>query len=174
MGEGFHLTDAKDGVRFVVRENTPPLKMAWTDQRWHNGWLALDRNGNGKIDNSEELFGNFTDQPASNNRNGFAALAVFDKRENGGNENGFIDPGDKIYDRLVLWINGNQNEISEPGELHSLRDVGIDRISVHPRFSNKIDKYGNRFRYTAEIWDKAGNKHEWCYDVFLKTLPDGI
>lgn len=168
MGEGFHLTSAKDGVLFRTQPSASPAQLSWTDPRRHNGWLALDRNNNGKIDDLEELFGNLTEQPRSSNPNGFAALAVFDKSENGGNENGFVDPGDKVYDRLLIWIDANHNGISEPSELHSLRDMGIDKISLKPRFSNRVDEYGNRFRYVAEIWDKAGNKHERCYDMFLQ------
>ena len=129
MGQGFHLTSVKNGVLFKAKADAAPAQISWTDSRWHNGWLALDRNGNGRIDDMTELFGNFTEQPPSSNRNGFAALAVFDKAENGGNENGFIDPGDKIHDRLVIWIDANQNGISEPSELHSLRDV-VERAPV--------------------------------------------
>ena len=56
-----------------------------------SGFLALDRDGNGTIDNGGELFGAKTG-------NGFAELSVFD--EDGNN---FIDSGDSIYDRLRIW-----------------------------------------------------------------------
>lgn len=173
FGEGFHLTSAAGGVRFRLLPADPLQQMSWTDQRWRNGWLALDRNGNGRIDNFTDLFGNLTPQPPSSDPNGYAALAVFDDPANGGNGNGIIDPGDAVYDHLLLWIDANHNGISEPGELHHLRDVGIFAIDLHYELAWYTDQYGNRFRYKAKAWDEAGKEHDMCYDVFLTTTPRG-
>ncbi len=48
--EGFHLTSEIAGVNFHIHRNGPLYRVSWTDPQWHNGWLALDRNGNGTID----------------------------------------------------------------------------------------------------------------------------
>lgn len=89
------MTDMADGVNFQVFVNQPRSRVSWTSGDWRNGWLALDRNGNGRIDDFSELFGDMTLQPRGSDRNGYRALAVFDDPSNGGNGNGFIDPGDK-------------------------------------------------------------------------------
>jgi hypothetical protein len=34
-----------------------PIKLSWTDPKYSNAWLVLDRNGNGKIDSALEMFG---------------------------------------------------------------------------------------------------------------------
>ena len=86
-GQGFHLTGVVDGVRFPFFPGKPSVQISWTDANYSNGWLVLDRNGNGKIDSGAELFGNLTPQPPSANPNGYAALAVFDDPANGGNGN---------------------------------------------------------------------------------------
>ncbi len=89
-GRGFHLTDAANGVLFDFPENGQRTQVAWTDPQYGNAWLALDRNGNGIIDNATELFGNFTPQPQTSNPNGFLALGVYDDPANGGNGDGLL------------------------------------------------------------------------------------
>jgi len=165
--EGFRLTSLGNGVRFRVQPGGPLQQMSWTDSNWRNGWLALDRNGDGTIDDFTELFGNFTPQPPSPNPNGFLALAVFDEPANGGNGNGFIDPGDAVYSHLRVWIDANHNGFSEPNELHTLQELGIFKIGLDYHKSPFVDRYGNQFRYKGSVWDNGGKERDICYDVFL-------
>jgi hypothetical protein len=81
------VTDPAHGVLFRFY-GTQKQQVSWTDPQYGNAWLALDRNGNGTIDDASELFGNDTPQPQSKTPNGFAALAVYDLPENGGNGDG--------------------------------------------------------------------------------------
>ncbi|HXU92105.1 MAG TPA: hypothetical protein VFP33_00465 [Gallionella sp.] len=56
-----------------------------------SGFLALDKNGNGAIDNGSELFG-------TKSGNGFADLAAYDS-----DGNRWIDANDAVYSKLRVW-----------------------------------------------------------------------
>lgn len=85
-----------------------------------SGFLALDKNGDGIINDGSELFG-------TKSGNGFADLAAYDT-----DHNGFIDEGDAIWDKLKIWVtdeNGNQ-------ELYSLAEKGVGVICLQNASTN--------------------------------------
>lgn len=77
------------------------------------GFLAFDRNGNGRIDDGRELFGALSGD-------GFAELSSLD-----GDGNGWIDEGDAIFNRLKVWLDAGAG-----GRLVSLRELGIGALSL--------------------------------------------
>ncbi|MEO8650080.1 MAG: hypothetical protein ABI539_13025 [Acidobacteriota bacterium] len=145
------MTDAAGGVDFDLFAWGYPQRIGWTAPTSTNAFLVLDRNSNGVIDNGEELFGDITPQPASNEPNGFLALAEYDKRRNGGDGNGRINRNDSIFEKLRLWQDTNHNGISESGEMHLLRDLGLASIDLDYRTSRRTDEFGNRFRYRSKV-----------------------
>jgi hypothetical protein len=169
-GQGFHLTDLANGVNFALKAGEP-VRMSWTDPRYNDAWLVLDRNGNGTIDNSTELFGDLTPQPDSPSPNGFKALAVFDDPINGGNGNGKIDPGDAIWSSLRLWIDRNHDGISQPDELLSLPEAGVFWIDLHYADVGYTDRFGNVFHFVSQVSDQYGQLDPRCYDVYLLVEP---
>ncbi len=167
----FHLTTAANGVMFDIAGDGSPIQLAWTAADSGNAFLALDRNNNGKIDSGRELFGNFTEQPESPDRNGYLALQEFDKPANGGNGDGIIDSRDAVYSKLLLWIDANHDGISQPNELHTLPQLGVFSISLRYHAEPFTDQYGNWFHYRAALnpdpQDGRSADGRWTYDVFF-------
>ncbi|MDR0935505.1 MAG: hypothetical protein LBM98_02350 [Oscillospiraceae bacterium] len=77
-----------------------------------SGFLALDRNGDGKINDGSELFGAKTGD-------GFKELSVYDD-----DGNGWIDEGDSIFNKLRIWQNNDDGTQS----LIGLGQAGIGAI----------------------------------------------
>ncbi len=77
-----------------------------------SGFLALDKDGNGKIDNGNELFG-------TKSGDGFSDLEVYDK-----DHNGWIDENDDIYDKLKIWCRDENGHEA----LLSLKEADIGAI----------------------------------------------
>lgn len=167
-GDGLALTNATNGVDFDLNVTGTPQRLSWTRENSDDAWLALDRNGNGTIDDGGELFGDFTQQPAVPAKNGFLALAEFDKEVNGGNGDGIIDARDSIFASLRLWQDANHNGTSEPAELHGLDSLHVKALELDFKQAGRQDRYGNEFRYRAKVHDtRDGQIGRWAWDVFL-------
>ncbi|GEM_PF-3508126 len=167
-GDGFDLTSAERGVSFDLNRDGALESISWTSHNSDDAWLVLDRNGNGRVDDGGEMFGNHTTQPSSANKNGFTALAEFDKPVNGGNGDGTIDSQDQVFARLQVWRDANHNGISESTELSSLASVGIQALELHYQEKKWSDENGNQFRFRARIRTAKNTEADhWAYDVFL-------
>ncbi|MCR5716325.1 MAG: hypothetical protein K6G23_05735 [Lachnospiraceae bacterium] len=79
-----------------------------------SGFLALDRNADGTINDGSELFG-------TKSGNGFADLMIYD--EDG---NGWIDENDDIWDKLKIWTKDEHGK----DVLYTLRQSGVGAICL--------------------------------------------
>jgi len=92
-----------------------------------NGYLALDKNGDGIINDGKELFGPSTS-------NGFAELTAYDS-----DDSGWIDEADPVYQKLRVWTKDENGK----DLLLSLKDADVGAIylgSTKTKFSLTNDK----------------------------------
>ncbi len=148
------LTSAVDGVYFDIDGDGVPEQIAWTKADTDVAFLAVDRNGDGRITSGRELFGNFTYPGVSS---GFVALQRMAMETNGGVKRASVSSDDPLFGRLLLWTDGNHNGISEPWELVPARRTLSD-IGLGYEVRDRQDRFGNLFRFRgwASIRTKPG------------------
>ncbi|SBT04806.1 hypothetical protein ACCAA_180070 [Candidatus Accumulibacter aalborgensis] len=96
------------------------------------GFLAVDKNGNGKIDSISELFGG-TAKGA-----GFAQLASYDS-----NGDGVVNAFDAAFAELRVWRDTNGNHQTDDGELMTLTQAGVVELDIHYTELPFLDRQGN-------------------------------
>lgn len=92
-----------------------------------SGFLSLDKNNDGKINDGSELFG-------TKSGNGFADLAEYDK-----DKNGWIDENDEVFSKLKIWTKDKEGN----DRLIGLAEAGVGAIylgNVSTDFSLTNDK----------------------------------
>ena len=171
---GYHLISVEDGVLFDIDADGLLDLVAWTRASSEDSFLALDRNGNGRIDDGAELFGNYTPAYATTSSitasNGFEALKFLESPSYGGAErNEVVNARDAAFARLLLWTDRNHNGLSEPDELQPLSECGLLDIRTDYKTARRRDAYGNEFRQRAKASWQHGEA--FVYDVWLKRRP---
>jgi hypothetical protein len=130
-------------------------------------WLALDRDGDGAIDDATELFGSSTPlQQGGRAANGFVALRELDT-----DGDGRLTPTDQAWASLLVWTDRNGDRVSSRDELASLESTGVTAIDLGFAREPRCDARGNcegeragfRFRDATGV-ERGGN----VIDVYLR------
>ncbi|MFC0168281.1 SdrD B-like domain-containing protein [Pseudoduganella danionis] len=116
-----------DGIHTIAREAmTGSFDLLGTGKAIQTGWLsasdgflAIDSNGNGSIDDISELFG------GAAKGSGFAKLETYDS-----NHDGVVDAKDAQFASLRIWQDANSNGKTDAGELMSLEQAGVASLKV--------------------------------------------
>ena len=129
-----------DGIQTVARGasdatfdlfgNGSAVQSGWISGQ--DGFLAVDSNGNGRIDGIGELFG------GNAKGAGFAKLASFDS-----NGDGLVDSGDTAFGELRIWVDADGSRQTEAGELRTLAEAGIAELKVAYVEVPFLDAQGN-------------------------------
>ncbi|MDR2081182.1 MAG: hypothetical protein LBP54_04775 [Campylobacteraceae bacterium] len=145
----------KSNVFFDLNADGIRKHTAWIDK--DDGFIVYDENGNGKIDNINELFGNDT-------IDGFADL----KNRIDSNGDGIIDASDEKFNDLKVWQDKNQDGMSQKDELFTLDELGITEI----RTSNTlVDNNEQITRVTNEGTFVKNSEERYMADVIFEYDP---
>jgi hypothetical protein len=163
------IEPSQSPVEFDLSSTGMKQRVGWVNGR-QGGLLALDLNGNNRIDDGSELFGEFTKLYKTGLRasNGYEALKQYDM-----NQDGVIDHQDPIYEKILVWFDHNANGISEPSELVSLKQAQVSKISL--RYQElpleKQNSNGNQIKYQAKFYGPASCGVGGCssYDIYFGT-----
>jgi hypothetical protein len=155
-GDGVELTSFENGARFDIEGSGRRVTTAFVTGG--DAFLALDRNGNGRIDSGGELFG---DQRGA--ANGFEELRRLD-----GNADGLINREDAAYAQLRLFQD-NGNGRTEAGELISLAEAGIDAIDLDYSEVAQRAAGGNRIAQIA-AYHRSDGTEGLAADAVLRFL----
>uniref|UniRef100_UPI00313806A2 beta strand repeat-containing protein n=1 Tax=Polaromonas sp. YR568 TaxID=1855301 RepID=UPI00313806A2 len=123
LGEtGFSFNPIGNGVSFDLNADGIQDQTAWTTGT--DGILVIDLDGSGIIEDGSEMF---TPWYANGNyASGVAAMATLDS-----NADGVLSSEDDNFHKLQVWLDADQDGVSDMGELVSLTDVGIASLNLH-------------------------------------------
>lgn len=170
---GIQLGEAGVGVYFDVNADGIRDHVQWVRRGGDEGFLAVDRTGNGLIDDGSELFGVGTPMELEGCKavNGFVGLAQYDARQLGGNDDGFITASDAIWPQLRVWLDINADGVSTAPEMRTLQSLGITALQTIPKIRKYIDAAGNVIPYWAWAMQRARPGRVLMVDVYFKQLP---
>ena len=156
-GDGIELIKANgwNGVQFDYNGDGIKSSTGWVKS--DDGLLVWDRNGDGKINNGSEIFGedmfpqkinhNISNTSSGSNSTSGGGMSFSDAPfnaipiiENDGfyalsqldsNHDGIIDANDANFNQIKVWRDLNQDGISQDGELFGLDELGIQAINLN-------------------------------------------
>ena len=130
-GNGIQTISRDDATAgFDLFGNGSAIKSGWISGG--DGFLAVDKNGNGQVDSINELFGG-TAKGA-----GFANLASYDS-----NSDGLVNDADAAFGQLMIWRDLNGNHATDAGELMSLAQAGVASLVTAFTELPQVDAQGN-------------------------------
>ena len=175
---GFNLSEPGIGVTFDISAKGESNYIQWVSVGTDDGFLAIDLNDNGIIDNGSELFGKGTDLKLIGDKasNGYIALRQYDLVELGGNGDQRIDEKDKIWSSLKIWVDSNADGFSQSSEIKGISEHAINNINIKPRTTQnvnvRLDQAGNPMPFW--LWVKQdveqGPKKLKVADVYFRAI----
>jgi hypothetical protein len=130
------------------------------------GFLVIDRDGNGRIESAAELSFLTEKEDAATALEG---LAVLDS-----NKDGKINASDARFGELRVWVDGNGNGVTDAGELETLAQHGIVSINLSARAANEIHKIGENALLATSTFTRSNGSVATLGSVMLAYRPSAV
>ena len=139
------LSTAASGISFDINADGRAEQTAFATNG--DAFLAMDRNGDGRITSGAELFGD-----AAGARDGFADLSRLDS-----NRDGVIDQNDDRFDDLRVF---------DGRRTRTLADVGVQSISLEARYG-RVERADGNAEIAQSTFTRTNGQQARIADVLL-------
>jgi Ca2+-binding RTX toxin-like protein/LysM repeat protein len=141
-GAGIQLNNYNDAhVLFNMDADEYKEQTGWIKNG--TGFLVMDKNGDGVVNDVSEIFSEYFTSGA---KNGLEALKTFDS-----NKDGVFNASDSAYTQVRVWQDTNNNGQTDAGELSTLDALGITSISLASTAGNGALISGNEVQATSTM-----------------------
>jgi hypothetical protein len=174
----YGLTPIEEGVRFDIDADGAREQVSWTERGSDVAFLALDRDGDGLIEDGRELIGPHMVPGARSAPNALMELA---RRAVNSEPRSDIDGANPLFPKLLLWHDANHNGFSEAGEIRRAQDV-LENIALGFHRHHRRDRHGNESRYRGFLHvrhesgrerimsaEDEARRRRWFFDACLAT-----
>lgn len=161
-GDGIELRSVEGSRITTVEADGTVTRMGWLGQ--DDGFLALDRDGNGVIDRIGEISFIGDKEGAKTDLEG---LAAYDS-----NGDGKLDASDARWGEFKVWQDKNQDGFGSKTELVGLDEAGVSSISLKGQLTGftAADGPDNTVIATTDVVWKDASRTGSAYDVMLARL----
>lgn len=172
--DGIQMGPAGVGVHFDVNADGGIDHVQWVRSHGDEAFLAVDRNGNGLVDDGSELFGVGTPLyfDGGSAPNGFVGLAQYDLPALGGNDDGLITNADQIWPELYLWRDDNADGVASAPEMLRPGTEGVTSFQTIPKFDKQFDEAGNIIPYWGWATSTTPPQNVLMVDIYFLVLPE--
>lgn len=156
--DGIDTINLKDSTAFFDIDNDGVQeRTGWLNP--DDGFLFLDKNINGIVDNQSELFGGKRGE-------GFEKLSSFDS-----NKDRVIDSEDDACEEIQVWVDNNSDGLSTVDEIFSLVDQNIESIDLNFIYVGEYNNYNLVGEQSTAI---INNKDSIVQDIYFRYEDDNI
>ncbi|HIJ26789.1 MAG TPA: hypothetical protein HPP79_14105, partial [Gammaproteobacteria bacterium] len=127
--DGINIVSASTENHFAMTPDGSMTPTNWLSA--DDGFLALDLDNDGVINNITELFSEY--YQGERYASGLDALRTLDE-----NSDGFVDALDSQFDKLQVWQDLNQDGVSDSNELQSLSATGVTHFDLNMDSTNQV------------------------------------